>query len=207
MPKRVDLAAQRLAIADAAIDVIDEAGLDRTRLRDVARAANVTTGAVTHYFDSKDAVLEAALEEIVRRTLNRMEAVPSTKSPMDVAVFINRVCTYLPTDENSRQEWRVWLAFWGRAIADERLCAIHRNHYNKIIDRLIAPLLSLRIVAPEPSQRQLRKYADAVVAAIDGVGTRATLEPDLWSPKRQKETLTNLLVPMLTAFANGRDNV
>jgi TetR/AcrR family transcriptional repressor of bet genes len=206
MPKQVDLAAQRLTIANAAISVIDEAGLDGTRLRDVARAANVTTGAVTHYFDGKDAVLEAALEEIVRRTLERMEAARGSKAPRDLASFIARVCTYLPIDEDSRQEWRVWLAFWGRAIADERLRLVHRNHYSKIVDRLIEPLLSLRTAAPEPSRRQLRKYADALVAAIDGVGIRATLEPELWPPKRQRETLVDLLLPMLTAYVNGRDN-
>ena len=44
------------------------------------------------------------------------------------------------------------------------------------------------------------------MAAIDGVGTRATLEPDKWPPKRQRETLKSLLMPMLTEFSNGTDN-
>lgn len=205
MPKQIDRVAQRLTIANAAINVIDEAGLDGARLRDVARAANVTTGAVTHYFDNKDAVLEAALEEIVRRTLERMETPLGSKAPRDVTAFIARVCRYLPTDEESRREWRVWLAFWGRAIADERLRAVHRNYYSKIANRLIEPLRLLR-PAHEVSKPRLRKYADALLAAIDGVGTRATLEPELWPLKRQKETLAVLLLPMLTAFASGTDN-
>lgn len=202
MPKRVDLATQRQTITNAAISVITETGLDGARLRDVARAANVTTGAITHYFDSKDAVLEAALEEIVRRTLERMDVAPEPKTPVDVATFIRRVCAYLPVDEHSRREWRVWLAFWGRAIADERLRAVHRGHYSRIVERLIEPLLSLRVSAPKLSRREVRRYADALIAAIDGVGTRATLEPELWPPQRQRETLTELLLPLLTAFAN-----
>jgi TetR/AcrR family transcriptional repressor of bet genes len=206
MPKKVDVALQRLAIANAAIDIIDESGLDRTRLRDVARAAKVTTGAVTHYFDGKDAVLKAALAEIVRRTLERIEARRNLETPMDIRAFVANSCTSLPIDERGRQEWRVWLAFWGRANADERLRDIHRRHYETIVDRLIDPLRALRVVGPRPSRTQLRKCADAFVAAIDGVGTRATLEPELWPPKRQKETLADLLVPMLTAFANGADN-
>jgi TetR/AcrR family transcriptional repressor of bet genes len=205
MPKRVDLAAQRQTIANAAIDVIDEAGLDGARLRDVARAASVTTGAVTHYFDGKDAVLEAALAEIVRRTLERIDAGRNLKTPTDVHAFIASSFTSLPIDEYSRQEWRVWLAFLGRAITDERLRAIHRDHYEKFVDRRIAPLLALRVAGPRPTRAQLRRCADAFVAAIDGVGMRATLEPELWPPKRQKDTLTDLLLPMLTAFANGVD--
>jgi TetR/AcrR family transcriptional regulator, transcriptional repressor of bet genes len=206
MPKKVDLAVQRLTIANAAIDVIDEAGLDGARLRDVARAAKVTTGAVTHYFDGKDAVLEAALAEIVRRTLQRIDARRNSNTPADIGAFIASSFTSLPIDEKSRQEWRVWLAFWGRAIADERLRAIHRDHYGNIIDRLLGPLRALSVAGPKPSRAQLRKCADAFVAAIDGVGTRATLEPELWPPRRQKETLSALLLPMLTAFANGEEH-
>jgi TetR/AcrR family transcriptional regulator, transcriptional repressor of bet genes len=206
MPKIIDVAAQRLTIANAAIDVIDEAGLDGARLRDVARAANVTTGAVTHYFDGKDAVLEAALSEIVRRTLERIDARRNSKTPTDVRAFIASAFTSLPIDEESRQEWRVWLAFWGRAIADQRLAAIHRDHYERIVDRLIDPLRALRVAGPRPSRAQLRKCADGFVAAIDGVGTRATLEPELWPPKRQKETLTDLLLPLLSALARGTDH-
>jgi len=190
-------------IAEAAISVINRAGLEGARLRDVARAANVTTGAVTHYFDGKDAVLEGTLEEIVRRTLARMETPVDPASAGDVAAFIGRVCRYLPITQESREEWRVWLAFWGRAIADERLRGVHRRHYRNIVDRLVDPLLALTATGPTPSRERALKCADALVAAIDGVGTRATLEPDLWPPKRQRETLVTLLLPLLTTFTGG----
>jgi TetR/AcrR family transcriptional repressor of bet genes len=203
MPKRVDPAAQRLSIATAAIGVIDARGLDGARLRDVARAARVTTGAVTHYFDDKDAVLEAALDEIVRRTLMRMEAGRGSAGPTDIAAFIARSCTYLPLDDDSRREWRVWLAFWGRAIADARLRAIHRDYYARFAERLAKPLRMLRPDGPAPAPKHLRRTADALVAAIDGIGIRATLEPDLWPAKRQRETLRAVLLPLLTTFSTG----
>jgi TetR/AcrR family transcriptional repressor of bet genes len=180
MPKLVDVDAQRRAIAGAAIDVINDVGLDAARLRDVARAANVTTGAVTHYFDSKEAVLEAALEEVVRRILARQDR---AKGPIDAKAFIRQACSYLPLDDESRREWRVWFAFWGRAIADERLRALHRRYYEEIVSRV-----------PTRSRRR----ADAIIAAIDGVGMRATLEPEQWPPRRQRETLAILLEPLLT---------
>jgi TetR/AcrR family transcriptional repressor of bet genes len=200
MPKRVDLVQQRRAISSAAISVIDRTGLEGARLRDVARAASVTTGAVTHYFDSKDAVLEAALGEIVQRTLKRMESRRVASAPGDVEAFIRRVSAYLPIDEQSRKEWRVWMAFWGRAIADERLRTIHRNYYDEIIETVIGPLQLLRSGRPKLSRRRLRKYADASIAAIDGVSTRATLEPELWPVSRQRETIAELLRPMLGTF-------
>ncbi|MNY15047.1 hypothetical protein D3C86_1482440 [compost metagenome] len=122
---------------------------------------------------------------------------------MDVRRFIRGAGAYLPLDEQSHQEWRVWLAFWGRAIADERLRALHRQYYAAIVERLIELLPSIRTAAPAASLPQLRRCADALIAAIDGIGTRATLEPELWPPERQRETLESMLLPLLTAFANG----
>ncbi len=200
MPKKIDSAEQRRVITQAAINVINDAGLDGTRLRDVARAGNMTTGAVTHYFDNKDAVVEAALEEIVRRTLKRMEPGRTTDTPAGLNTFITRVCRYLPVDNESRQEWRVWLAFWGRAIADERLRTVHQNYYQSFVSRLTGYLQPL---APLASAQQTARCADALIAAIDGIGTRATLEPESWPPKRQRETLTALLLPLLSTFSRA----
>ena len=203
MPKRVDLAAKRRLITNAAITVINENGLEGARLRDVARAAEVTTGSVMHYFDDKDAVLEAALQEIVRRILERMESGGELKATRDVEVFVSQACAFLPLDEDGREEWRVWLAFWGRAIADVRLRRVHRGYYERIVDALIEPLESLRSVFFLPSELEVRRCADAVIAGIDGIGTRATLEPNLWPPERQLKTLRDLLRPMLVVFAKG----
>lgn len=191
---------QRRMIADAAISTINRSGLDRTRLRDVARAGSVTTGTVTHYFDGKDAVLEAALGEIVRRTLERMNSVQDPAASMDIPAFVERVCCYLPVDQNSRQEWRVWLAFWGRAIADERLRAIHSDYYRKFVDGMVRHLKALEVPGAKVSLKTTRNCADAIIAALDGVGTRATLEPDQWPPRRQRQTLNFLLTPMLTGY-------
>ena len=203
MPKRVDPITQRRAIARAAIQVITEVGLEGARLRDVAKAAQVTTGAVMHYFDGKDAVLEAALEEAVRRILSKQERARATTGSLDVATFIQGACSYLPLKPESRQEWRVWLAFWGRAIADDRLRALHRRYYAEIVDQLAGLLPALRQGDPAPTRQELERCADAVIAAIDGIGTRATLEPELWPPQRQRDTLSALLTPLLDAFAHG----
>ena len=191
MPKKVDVETQKRTIANAAIRVIGDNGLENARLRDVARAAGVTTGAVTHYFDSKDAVLLAALDEMVRRILEQEIAVPGEMLRGE-AVF-ELACAILPLDEASRDDWRVWMAFWGRAVADERLRAKHRDYYVQMIGQLAESLTGIGGLSPE-SANQL---ADAVVAAIDGIGARATLEPEHWPASRQRETLATLLNPLL----------
>lgn len=194
MPKRIDLAERRRSIADAAIAVIEQHGLDGAGLREVARAANVTTGAITYYFEDKDAVLEAALEEVVRRTIAKFEAGKGGGGAQDLSGFIVRVHQYLPLDTRGRAEWRVWLAFWARAQTVDRLRAINAAYYDAFVDHTAA---SLQLLAPEKPPAELRIIADAVIAAVDGVGTRATLEPGLWPADRQRETVEALLTPML----------
>lgn len=193
MPKRVDHAAQRQAIAAAAIEIIDASGLDGARLRDVAKAADVTTGAVTHYFDGKDAVLEAALSEIVERLLSRQ---PGSETGAAAMGLVEAACAFLPLDEAGRRDWRVWLAFWGRAIVDDRLRALHARYYAEIVGRLAEALQSRR---PGIAAKQAEALADALVAAVDGVGTRATLEPETWPPERQRRTLALLIEPLFAA--------
>jgi TetR/AcrR family transcriptional repressor of bet genes len=136
-----------------------------------------TTGAVTHYFDGKDALLEAALDAIMERLLARAGEARAGDGVAHAAAA-------LPIDSAARREWRVWLAFCGRAVHAPRLRARHADHYRRIVDALRQAGLD-------------RESADAVVAAIDGVGLRATLEPDDWPPARQVATLERLLRPLL----------
>lgn len=200
MPKRVDAEAERARIAHAAVLVISDAGLDQTRLRDVAKAAGVTTGAVTHYFDNKEAVLEAALEEVVARTLKRMQAAEALGAAKDLGGFADRVCSFLPLGEPGLSEWRVWLAYWGRAVHDERLRRVHAGYYQHFIEGLVPGLRALPRTDKRPSTAAARRCADSMVAALDGVGVRATLEPEQWPARRQKQMLRGVLLPLLRDF-------
>ncbi len=203
MPKKVDIDEQRRKITNAAIQVIDKNGLDNARLRDVARTADVTTGAITHYFDSKDAVLEAALAEVVRRTFAGIDSEGRLQTPGAINELVQRACNYLPITEKAATEWRVWIAFWGRAITDERLRKINQTYYNGFVNRMTTSLHALRKpLAPPVSVQETRICADAFIGAIDGIGTRAILEPETWPEPRQKETLIKLLTPLLDDFVH-----
>jgi TetR/AcrR family fatty acid metabolism transcriptional regulator len=55
--------AKRRVILDAAVRVFASQGYETTRVGDIAAEAGVAYGLVYHYFDSKDAVLEAVFRE------------------------------------------------------------------------------------------------------------------------------------------------
>jgi TetR/AcrR family transcriptional repressor of bet genes len=182
MPKIVDHEQRRRALASAALDAIAADGLDEVKLADIARKAGVTTGAIAHYFPDKDALLAAALEEVCTRLLAKI-GMPDNPPTLD------ELASCLPVTPQSRKEWRVWLAYWGRAPFSEKLRQIHAQYYLDIETAISEDLEGLT--------ENPRQVAAAIIAAIDGLGTRATLEPEAWPKERQRALLTTVLAPLL----------
>ena len=188
MPKKVDPLERRRVIADAAVAAIATSGLEEVKLSHIARLANVTTGSITPYFESKDEVLLAALERVAERLFERSaELSAGSETPMP------HLFEALPLDALALQEWKVWLAFWGRAAFVPRLSIIHKHYYARIEESLLA------WVGGDAEVARLR--AAALIAAVDGVGVRATMEPERWPPERQRRLLETLVRPLLTSFS------
>jgi TetR/AcrR family transcriptional repressor of bet genes len=186
MPKIVDHEERRRAIAAAAVDAIAANGLNGVKLTDIGRMAGVTTGSIAHYFADKDAVLAAALEEVCTRLFIQ---IGEPDNPPNVA----EIASVLPVNEEKRKEWKVWLAYWGRATHSEALSQIHRQFYAEIETAVAEDMEGIH---PDPHMA-----AAAIIAAVDGIGTRATLEPDLWPEDRQVALLDQLISPIIASFS------
>jgi TetR/AcrR family transcriptional repressor of bet genes len=165
-------------MAEAAVLSIAADGLEGAKLSRIARLAGATTGALTHYFEDKDEVLLAALESVCGRLLDRI-------SGIDERPALEQIADALPLDEESRRDWRVWVAFIGRAAFVPQLARVHQSYYQRI-EKLLAEALAGD-----------RTAAAAIIAAVDGIGMRATLEPDHWPKERQVGVLASLLQPIL----------
>ncbi len=175
MPKIVHHDRRRDDIAAAAWRSIARDGLDASSVRAIARAAGCSTGVLAHYFPDKDALLLHALRLATARTGARMATRAGRAQGLAALRAVLREA--LPIDAESRLEWRIWLAFWGRAFADRALAAEQRRRYREW-RALVRPLLEAA-----QQRHELRaglspaREADAVVAFVDGIGLQATLEP------------------------------
>ena len=179
MPKVVDHAERRAELVDAAWRVIAADGLEAATVRRIAQAAGCTTGLVTHYFDSKDDMLVAALREVHRRAGQRM--IRHVGGADIEAVLLEVILDALPMDEDRQLEWKVWLAFWGRAAADERLRQEQQRRYAEwrgLLGKL------LRRARPDDTAADRRTAVDLIAGAIDGLGIQATLEPAKFTDAR-----------------------
>jgi TetR/AcrR family transcriptional repressor of bet genes len=182
MPKVVDHAARRAELVDAAWRVIAAEGLEAATVRRIAQAAGCTTGLVTHYFESKDDMLVAALREVHTRAGQRM--IRHVGGADIAAVLLEVVLDALPMDQDRQLEWMVWLAFWGRAATDERLRQEQQRRYAEwrgLLGKLI------RRARPADTAAERRTAVDLIAGAIDGLGIQATLEPAKFTDARLRK--------------------
>lgn len=193
MPRVVNHDVRRAELVAATWQVIADEGLEAATVRRIAEAAGCTTGRVTHYFESKDEVLVAALRQVHRAAAERMVAhLERTDSAALRAVLLEA----LPLDEPRRLEWRVWLAFWGRAAADAELRSEQERRYaewRSLLDELV------QRAGPPRSASTRRTVVDVVAATIDGLGIQAVLEPNGFPPRRLQQAVDTLLAVVAAA--------
>lgn len=167
-------------MVDAAQVVIARDGLDAATMRRIADEVGCTTGRITHYFSDKREVLVAVLRSVHRAAGQRMMRRVREAPPSDRLRLVLEEA--LPLDDVRLTEWRVWLAFWGRATDDPELADEQRARY-----REWATLVG-QLIDREPNHPEV----DRLIAVIDGIGLRATLDPAAFPPERQLAALEEL---------------
>jgi AcrR family transcriptional regulator len=135
VPKKVDVDARRREIADALLHLAATEGLESVSLRHVAAEAGVSMGAVQHYFRNKDEMLTFALEHQAQRREQRIVAklTEAGRPPTVREIVRTSLLEVLPTDEVSRSEWLVGIAFFIRAMHVPAMAAVIAEGAPKVI--------------------------------------------------------------------------
>mgnify|MGYP001616281015 FL=1 len=157
--------------------------MDGATVRVIATSSGWSTGVLSHYFEDKTDLLLHALVAVAEAAGRRMEV--SALLPADAALR-DLVHQALPLDDARRIEWRVWLAFWGKASSDPRLAAEQGRLYRRwrrTVDTAITRAQREGSAAPRANSKT---EAMALVVFIDGLGLQASLEPDRFPALRQR---------------------
>jgi AcrR family transcriptional regulator len=191
MPLIVDREKRRRKVAAIATKMIVRQGPDAVTVRGVAAAAGYSTKVISHYFKSKDELLcfvfrETALEAARRvRRLQRSE---------DVQHCLELL---LPLDAQTRQDWRMWIAFWGRAAFNETF-ALEQHASAAMAQGLIRDLLDSSrrrgLLAPE---FDVDLHSRRLLAAVIGIAIQAVLDPKAWPSARQRTLLRAEIIATL----------
>jgi len=169
MPKSIDIDAKHAEFMRASIRVIAQQGLAAASMRKISAAAGCTTGALTHYFPTREELLLRTLCQIHEQAGRRMLAAMHDESTA-WGKLISVLRVSLPLDRERHEEWRVSLAFWSACIDDVALRSEmqRRNHvWYDMVENLLQPLI--------PSSRSAIE-ARRLVALIDGLGVTVARE-------------------------------
>ena len=161
---------QRRRIADCTCRLLAEGGLEGASLRKVARELNATTGMLTHYYPTKEALLEAALDAALAdlaRSVGR-----GHRAPESMDEWVEQFLATLPADESSRTFWRVLAAFRSASMTNPSLAEVARHHGDRHKPGL-ARLIALTI--PQASPSTVEELTEALWLVVDGIGVSAAL--------------------------------
>jgi AcrR family transcriptional regulator len=189
MPKIVDHDQRRITIAQAAVTVIAEHGLEATKLSDIASLAGMTTGSVTHYFSDKDAVLMAALEMSYDMMFADMELVASYKDHS----FYDTVVRALPITPQNRIAMTVWMAFCSRSLnvpeVGRHQTDSHFRWHSKVKQQLKHHCQRQDMPIPD----DIDDLCEGITAQINGLIIRSLTEEADWPAARQRKLLKTYL--------------
>ncbi len=185
MPKIVDREKQRRNIALAACRAIAHYGVDKTTMVDIAAEAGVTTGMITHYFNSKRDIVAATLRLVLGRMEQRMESC----MPDGEDRLFSILKETLPIDTARRRECAVWVSFWGKVTTDRKLATVNRTLHED------AEELYARVIhAGWPDSRNWSAPVfdathKSILVFLNGLTAGAVTSPQSWPVHAQFEAL------------------
>jgi AcrR family transcriptional regulator len=168
----VDHEQRRRELAAAVWRVICSRGPDAVTIRDVAAEAGWSSGALRHYFPTREELLLFAFRLAADRAAERIRAAGDAP----VGELLEQA---LPLDDERRQEALIWFAFVGLAPTDPRLAAELERAYAHIVEWLGDRL----------GGRDHRLRASLLFAAVDGIAVQALAMPSAMTPARQRDAL------------------
>jgi AcrR family transcriptional regulator len=176
VPKVVDVGQRRTELAEAVWRVIRRDGLQRASVRNVAREAGLSMGALRHYFATQDELLRMAMAlvtERVRARIERLAGVPASARERAQLVLEE----VLPLDDDRRSEAEVWLALAGRALVDPGLAAV-RDDADSDLHGLCAAVVTGLVESGEATPGlDLPLEVDRLHALLDGLALHALIRP------------------------------
>jgi len=172
-------------IISAAADVLYERGLFDTRIGDIAERAGTSAPTILYYFESKDRLLEEAVDQTDRDFYERLtEGQAQQVGAVDKLVHLIEETSLGP---GGLSDWTLWMEMWVRARRDPAV----RDAYFRL-DRRQRKLIA-DIVREGQEQGEFDAEADADEFALalsglmDGLGVQVTLgQPDV-TPERMVE--------------------
>jgi AcrR family transcriptional regulator len=189
MPRtKGDHEARRRDVSEAVRQVMATRGFAGLTLRAVATELGATTGLLTHYFPTKRALVEHALDLLEQRTLSR----PRRESGQGLTALRNALLDILPLTPKATDTNRIWVSSWDTALSDPHLSADYARKYARSREQLTERVAAAQELGELPPGDPAAIAAGAQSFVL-GLVVQALFDPTSFPPERQVELLDDYL--------------
>ncbi|MBM7583718.1 AcrR family transcriptional regulator [Bacillus pakistanensis] len=172
-----------------------EKGMEGATVRNIAKEAGFSLGALRHYFSTHDDLLVYAMELVKENAIARISHISKQDiSPKEKVLKI--LLEIVPTNEVTMTEAEVWFAFIAHARHKQNMIDAKQDGVYLGVENLVHSLESLGLLQ---DGLDIVMETERLYAIVDGLALHAMLEPD----RVDKEKITRVLTLHLQSICKG----
>ncbi|HKK47104.1 MAG TPA: TetR/AcrR family transcriptional regulator [Balneolaceae bacterium] len=149
------------SIIQAALKLFAEEGFANTTVSQIAREADISKGLIYNYFNGKEHLLRAVIQEGFKKMPLDFET-PKTKK--EAKLRLEQVLSDLQESAvNNRIFWKFYAELLLQLIRDEKLAARYEEEFNLYIQLFVTLLTKMNYPDPEENGRILAAQLDGIL--------------------------------------------
>jgi AcrR family transcriptional regulator len=171
--------ARRQQIIDAAYRCFARRGFHQTTMRDIYEEAELSPGAVYHYFESKHDIIAASFDFDYQRSLSLFDAAKASDDPVSA---LNDLLSFLFDGLKGAAALgasRVNVQGWGEALVNPSLLETVRRVLNIYRDATTQIIRRAQAVGQIDRALDPAALANALISLYYGLELQLALEPEL----------------------------
>ena len=200
-PQNERVEATQRKIIDSALNLLREEGLRGTTLQAVARGADVSLGALQHHFESRDALMQRLVDEVIEPLGDQGSVWPDTALPVRERAeeFVRRAWRNIFGAPNYLAAWSLFFGckamptLFGRI--DAHRGSVDRTFYARFLD--VFPELKAALPNPEG-------FAVLVFDSLRGAGVLELFSVDRAEKEGGMQALADMIVQACSGGGGAR---
>lgn len=195
MPKIVDYEVQKHVIAKATHELIQQGGLHKATVRNIAKESGMSVGAMRHCFPNQEDLIQYAMNLVVDQVTARINEQASSLEDKDLTwdTAVNIFFQLVALDKEQKTEMEVWLSFCVEAFYKPELKPLNDKMYDSIHDVVYQVLMAMVDAGLLRSNLELNYEVNVLHMLIDGLALHRVIRPEKVSEAQIKDILRRKL--------------
>lgn len=185
MPKRIELTQRKEMIAEAAWKVILAHGMEGASVRNIAKEAGLSLGALRHYFASQNELLNFARDLVYQKTAERMGRVFKLDMPPKEKI-VQVLLDLMPAAGETKLEAEVRLVFKIHARHKGGVFDAEKDSVYLAIKEVMSYLVLLNLLKKEAD---LYMETERMYSLLDGLALDGIIRPQLLETHKLKRII------------------